>query len=161
MSRVPPGLDRYRRDGDDGAGGDGRCRHEQAGRACDGTKAEQLHPYVSDLAGRALAAAPSCGWLDVEGTLAFFDVSGFSALTERLARLGRAGAEHINDVLNTTFPRLIDEVLHAGGDVVEFGGDAMVVLFTGDAHERARRRSPPRGCSGRSTRTGRRPRWAR
>ena len=162
VSRVPPGLDRYRRDGDDGAGGDGRCRHEQAGRACDGTKAEQLHPYVSDLAGRALAAAPSCGWLDVDGTLAFFDISGFTTFDpERLAGLGRPGAEHINDILNLVFPAAHRRGFSiSGGDVLEFGGDAMVVLFTGDDHER-RAASPPRACSGRSARTGRRPRWAR
>ena len=36
-------------------------------------------------------------------------------------------------MLNTVFHGLIDEVFRFGGDVLEFGGDAMVVLFTGDA----------------------------
>ena len=31
------------------------------------------------------------------------------------------------------FHGLIDEVFRRGGDVLEFGGDAMVVLFTGEA----------------------------
>ena len=61
---------------------------------------------------------------------------GFTSLTERLARLGRSGAEHINDVLNTIFKGLIDEVFGVGGDVLEFGGDAMVVLYDGVDPER-------------------------
>ncbi len=78
---------------------------------------------------------PACGFAEIEGTLAFFDISGFTKLTERLARLGRSGAEHINDVLNTVFYGLINEVMRFEGDVLEFGGDAMVVLFSGHDHQ--------------------------
>lgn len=95
-----------------------------------------LRLYVSDTALSALAGRPDGGWTEITGTLAFFDISGFSQLTERLAALGRSGAEHINDVLNTIFTGLIDEVVRVGGDVIEFGGDAMVVLFDGLDHER-------------------------
>ncbi|MEO6570229.1 MAG: adenylate/guanylate cyclase domain-containing protein, partial [Ilumatobacteraceae bacterium] len=95
-----------------------------------------LHPYVSDQALSALASQPDGGWSEITGTLAFFDVSGFTRLTERLVRFGRSGAEHINDVLNTIFEGLIDEVFLGGGDVLEFGGDAMVVLYDGVDHER-------------------------
>ena len=93
------------------------------------------HPYLSALAVRTLAADPPGGFVEVDGTLAFFDVSGFTPLTERLATVGRAGAEHINDVLNTVFTGLIDVVFKFGGDVLEFGGDAMVVLYSGPQHE--------------------------
>ena len=95
-----------------------------------------LHAYVSDLALSVMNAAPISGWVEVDGTLAFFDISGFTKLTERLASLGRSGAEHINDVLNTVFNGLINQVFRRGGDVLEFGGDAMVVLFSGDDHHR-------------------------
>jgi class 3 adenylate cyclase/tetratricopeptide (TPR) repeat protein len=93
------------------------------------------HPYLSALAVQTLATDPPGGWVDVDGTLAFFDISGFTPLTERLATVGRAGAEHINDVLNTVFTGLIDVVFRFGGDVLEFGGDAMVVLYSGPEHE--------------------------
>jgi class 3 adenylate cyclase/tetratricopeptide (TPR) repeat protein len=97
-----------------------------------------LHSYVSDHGLSMLASHPEGGWSEITGTLAFFDVSGFTRLTERLARLGRSGAEHINDVLNTIFEGLIDQVFGVDGDVLEFGGDAMVVLYDGDRHaERA------------------------
>ena len=95
---------------------------------------QPLHPYVSVHAAAALALSPAQQWVDIDGSLAFFDVSGFTSLAERLAALGRAGAEYINDVLNTVFTGLIDAVLAYGGDVLEFGGDAMVVLYTGDQH---------------------------
>jgi class 3 adenylate cyclase/tetratricopeptide (TPR) repeat protein len=89
---------------------------------------------VSDLAAAVLAGGSQPRWVEVDGTLAFFDVSGFTPLTERLAGLGRAGAEHINDVLNATFGALIEIVVGHGGDVLEFGGDAMVVHFAGSDH---------------------------
>jgi class 3 adenylate cyclase/tetratricopeptide (TPR) repeat protein len=95
---------------------------------------------VSDHAAKALAELGGTGSVELTGTLAFYDVSGFTKLTERLSVIGRAGAEHINDVLVTIFTALIQRVLDAGGDVLEFGGDAMVVLFDGvDHHLRAAR----------------------
>lgn len=97
-----------------------------------------LHPYVSVHAAAALAEAAPDRYVEIDATLAFFDVSGFTPMTERLASLGRAGAEHINDVLNVVFTGLIDAVSGWGGDVLEFGGDAMVVLYSGTRHaERA------------------------
>ena len=101
-----------------------------------GEPMDALHPYVSELAARALAEAPASGCLEISATLAFFDISGFTAITERLAGLGRPGAEHINDILNLVFHRLIDEVFNFGGDVLEFGGDAMVVFFSDADHQR-------------------------
>lgn len=112
------------------------CRRE-AGRIVTTEELRQsLHPYLSEHAVAAFAADPSRHWVDIDGSLAFFDISGFTPLTERLATLGRAGAEHINDVLNAVFKGLIDVVFEFGGDVLEFGGDAMVVLYTGEQHER-------------------------
>ncbi len=96
---------------------------------------QSLHPYLSEHAATAFADDPTPHWVEIDGSLAFFDISGFTPLTERLATTGRAGAEHINDVLNTVFRGLIDVVFEHGGDVLEFGGDAMVVLYTGEAHE--------------------------
>jgi class 3 adenylate cyclase/tetratricopeptide (TPR) repeat protein len=95
-----------------------------------------LHPYVSDRALAVLGASAESGWTEIDGSLAFFDITGFTKMSERLAGLGRSGAEHINDVLNTVFKGLIEEVFHSEGDVLEFGGDAMVVLFSGDQHQR-------------------------
>ena len=76
----------------------------------------------------------------VAGTLAFVDISGFTRLTERLARRGKVGAEEMSDLLSGTFAGLLAEAQEDGADLVKWGGDAMLLLFQGDGHpERAAR----------------------
>jgi len=70
----------------------------------------------------------------VEGSLVFIDVSGFTALSERLARKGRIGAEEVAGVLNSTFTELLSIASALGGDLLKFGGDALLLLFTGPEH---------------------------
>jgi Adenylate cyclase, family 3 (some proteins contain HAMP domain) len=74
---------------------------------------------------RALDEHLSPPWLQwVEGSLLFADLSGSTALAERLGVLGREGTELVTDFLNSVFARMID-VIHAyGGDLISFGGDA-------------------------------------
>jgi class 3 adenylate cyclase len=64
-----------------------------------------------------------------EAALLFFDVSGFTRLTEDFARRGRAGAEALSDALNRFFGQLGDLVARHGGDIVQIAGDAAVVLW--------------------------------
>ena len=74
----------------------------------------------------------------VEGSLVSADISGFTALSERLAGYGREGAEELTVLLNRCFGGMIEIVDSYGGDVLKFGGDALLILFTGDHHtERA------------------------
>ena len=61
----------------------------------------------------------------VEGTLVFADVSGFTALSERLAKRGKVGAELLTDLLDAVFEQLLDAALDLGGDLLAFGGDAL------------------------------------
>lgn len=63
----------------------------------------------------------------------FADISGFTAMTERLARRGPAGAEQVSALLNDYFGQLIDLVYAHGGDVVKFAGDALLALWTSRA----------------------------
>ena len=72
----------------------------------------------------------------IDGTLLFADVSGFTRLSERLARQGRAGAEVMVGALSTVFGPLVAEIHRHGGDVLKFAGDALVVLFEGEDHVR-------------------------
>ena len=62
------------------------------------------------------------------------DISGFTALSERLARLGREGAETLTNLLNECFGRMIEAVHDEGGDILKFGGDALLILFSGPDH---------------------------
>ena len=65
----------------------------------------------------------------VDCTMVFADVSGFTRLSERLARRGNEGGEQLVDVINVCFTALLAEAYGRGGSLVKFGGDAMVLLF--------------------------------
>ncbi len=61
--------------------------------------------------------------------LLFADISGFTAMSEKLARLGREGAEEVNKVINQFFDPLIKIVYKWRGDIYRFGGDAFLAFF--------------------------------
>lgn len=93
-----------------------------------------LSPYVPRLAIDWLRHTPEALHRSVEGSLAFVDISGFTQLTERLTRLGRAGAEEMSDALNATFAQLLEVAYEDGASLVKWGGDAVLLLFDGDEH---------------------------
>ena len=71
----------------------------------------------------------------LEGTFIFADVSGFTALTEMLARQGDAkGREVMNQIMNRLFSSVLDPITASGGDMLIFVGDAAMVYFPKDAH---------------------------
>ena len=55
-------------------------------------------------------------------------------MTERFARLGKAGAEEVSGVMRSTWEHVLDPVRESDGDVINFAGDAVLVLFTGEDH---------------------------
>ncbi|MGA8045861.1 MAG: adenylate/guanylate cyclase domain-containing protein [Dermatophilaceae bacterium] len=77
---------------------------------------------------------PGALWRVVDGTLVFADVSGFTALTEKLSRRGRIGAEEIVETLNRVFGPMLRIAAARGGELLKFGGDALLFLFRGDDH---------------------------
>jgi class 3 adenylate cyclase/predicted ATPase len=80
--------------------------------------ANQRSPHPPEPAGDAF-----------EAVALFADISGFTALTERLAARGPSGAEELTTILNGYFGSLIDFITDAGGDVVKFAGDALLALW--------------------------------
>ncbi|MCP4540454.1 MAG: tetratricopeptide repeat protein [Chloroflexi bacterium] len=68
------------------------------------------------------------------GAALFADISGFTPLTEALARtLGpRLGAEELTHQLNRVYDALIAEVDQYGGSVIGFAGDAITCWFADD-----------------------------
>jgi class 3 adenylate cyclase/tetratricopeptide (TPR) repeat protein len=93
-----------------------------------------LTPYVPRVVVDWLRADPRATWRELDGTLAFVDLSGFTAMSERLARLGKAGAEEVTEVMNATFGPLLEIAYGNGGGLLKFGGDALLVFFSGDEH---------------------------
>jgi len=65
----------------------------------------------------------------VEGTLLFSDVSGFTAMSEKLSRIGREGAEEITSLINRYFSAMLGILKAHSGQLIQFGGDALLVLF--------------------------------
>src|SRR6185295_5845330 len=59
----------------------------------------------------------------------FADISGFTALTERLGEKDPVGVETLARILNEYFGRLIDIIHDYGGDVVKFAGDAVIAIW--------------------------------
>ena len=94
----------------------------------------RLRPYVARLALEWLREWPQQTHRQLDGTLAFVDVSGFTALTERLAARGKAGAEEMGDYLDATFAALLDIAYEYGAGLVKWGGDATLLLFKDEDH---------------------------
>jgi class 3 adenylate cyclase/tetratricopeptide (TPR) repeat protein/ABC-type cobalamin transport system ATPase subunit len=73
------------------------------------------------------------------GTVVFVDISGFTKLSEGLAKHGKVGAEELTATIGNCFVALLDLAVAYGGRLLKFGGDALLLYFSGDAHE-------ARGC---------------
>ena len=100
---------------------------------------EAASAYVPRILIESLAAHPereTPWWEWVDGTLLMADVSGFTALSEQLAQAGKEGAEWLTNVINRFFGRMLDIAWEYGGTTITFGGDAILLLFHGQDHER-------------------------
>src|SRR5215475_11209064 len=97
-------------------------------------RAAELVSFVPRLTIEWLRSTPEQRWLEIDGTLAFVDISGFTAMSEQLSSLGKSGAEEVTDVMNTTFSALLDRAYELGGGLLKFGGDALLLLYQGEEH---------------------------
>jgi class 3 adenylate cyclase/predicted ATPase len=97
-------------------------------------KRAALAPYVPRVVIEWLRTAPGATQRELDGTLAFVDLSGFTAMSERLAGRGKAGAEELTDVINRTFSSLLDIAYANGGGLLKMGGDALLLFFSGEEH---------------------------
>lgn len=95
---------------------------------------DRLLAYVPRLTVDWLRHTPNDRVKEVVGSLAFVDISGFTRLTERLARHGNVGAEEMSDLLNATFASLLEVAYEDGASLVKWGGDAVLLLFVADGH---------------------------
>ncbi len=101
-----------------------------------------FEPYLPRLVLDWAARAPTEQWRELDGSLVSIDLTGFTALAERLQARGRAGAEELVLAISGVFEGLIGIANRRGGDILKFRGDALLMLFSGDAHaERACRAS--------------------
>ena len=76
-------------------------------------------------------ASPASG--SFEAAVLFVDISGFTALTERLAQKGSIGVEELTTHLNAYFGQLIELIIAHQGDIINFAGDAMLAIWPAES----------------------------
>ncbi len=97
-------------------------------RALQRTISDYLPPPVAELILEDNAAGELTSQV-VEGTLMFTDLAGFTTLMEANAALGQTGARTLLGILNDYFAAMIEIIVMAGGRLLEFTGDAMLIEF--------------------------------
>ena len=111
-----------------------------AGRADRGeVLSEVLAPYLPRLSIEWMSERPGDRYRIEPGTVVFVDISGFTKLSEGLAKHGKVGAEELTATIGSCFVALLDLAVAYGGRLLKFGGDALLLYFSGSAHE-------ARGC---------------
>ncbi|HEY8092788.1 MAG TPA: adenylate/guanylate cyclase domain-containing protein, partial [Acidimicrobiales bacterium] len=98
------------------------------------TPSRRMGRFVPRLVAEWDLDAPGQSWRALDGSLLLVDISGFTNLSERLARRGRIGAEELTDVLDRVFGTMLGLAYDRGGVLLKFGGDALLLLFRGDHH---------------------------
>lgn len=81
-----------------------------------------------------LAREPFDPVRSVDGTMLFADLSGFTALSEKLQRRGPEGAELLVVTINGVFDQLLRIAYDNGGSLIKFGGDALLIFFDREQH---------------------------
>ncbi|MGH8927364.1 MAG: adenylate/guanylate cyclase domain-containing protein, partial [Acidimicrobiia bacterium] len=94
----------------------------------------QLQQYLPRLVRDWDDLSPGARHRAIDGSMVFVDVSGFTKMSERLARHGKVGAEEVTEVIGGTFDRLLGEAYAYGASLLKFGGDALLLFFQGDLH---------------------------
>jgi len=100
----------------------------------------RLRPYLPRITLTWLDSEPMRTHREVEASMVFVDISGFTKLSEKLAKVGKLGAEEIANSIDSCFAQLLDVAYRDDGSLLKFGGDALLLAFTGsDPEEHAER----------------------
>lgn len=94
-----------------------------------------IKPFVSDLAFRSIVTRKSESAVcfdpyTCEAAVLFVDLSGYSKIT---AAISHKGAHAISHAVNAYLDRLLQIIDRYGGDVIKFAGDAVLVVWAGNA----------------------------
>jgi class 3 adenylate cyclase/tetratricopeptide (TPR) repeat protein len=92
----------------------------------------ELIPFLSDEQTRAITArvgGPAAAPQTFDAAFLFFDINGFTRLSDRLSSAGVQGVEELYRIISGIFGPLADLSMDHGGDVLYFAGDGVGVLF--------------------------------
>jgi class 3 adenylate cyclase/tetratricopeptide (TPR) repeat protein len=98
-------------------------------------RAERAALYVPRILQQHLVDDPSSRHWAVDGSAVFADISGFTSLSELLARKGREGAEQITGIIGHIFELMLAVAYESGGSLIKFGGDSLLLWFELEGHE--------------------------
>src|SRR6187397_2330113 len=101
------------------------------GPPADGARAGLYAPRILQ---QHLATNPDGRWWVQAGTAVFSDISGFTKLSEQLARKGREGSEQITEVIGHCFESILAVAYDNGASLLKFGGDALLLWFQDSGH---------------------------
>lgn len=93
-----------------------------------------LRPFVPQTVQRIVEKdplAPSLEKRDIDVTVLFLDVAGYSHITELLTQ------DQVNFVIEKYFSSYLDILYQYGGDINETAGDGLMVIFQGPSKENA------------------------
>ena len=90
--------------------------------------------YVARMLQQHLADNADTRFWTSHGSAVFVDISGFTKLSERLARKGREGAEQISDAIGSSFEAVLQVAYDNGGSLLKFGGDSLLLWFAAEDH---------------------------
>ena len=94
----------------------------------------RLQPYLPRLTLEWLADDPERRHREVDGSVVFVDISGFTALSEKLATAGPGRApRRWPTSIDACFGELLAVAYEGDGSLLKFGGDALLLLFSGGA----------------------------
>jgi adenylate cyclase len=95
---------------------------------------EHLRPFVPSTVQKIVEkdpAAPDLDKKDLDVTVLFLDVAGYTRISETHTR------EKVNFIIEKYFSSYIDIIYSHGGDINETAGDGLMVIFQGDLKETA------------------------
>jgi class 3 adenylate cyclase len=93
-----------------------------------------LRPFVPETVQRVVEKdpnAPSLEKRDVDVSILFLDVAGYTRISETLTQ------EKVNFIIEKYFSNFLDVIYSHGGDINETAGDGLMTIFRGEARENA------------------------
>lgn len=88
-----------------------------------------LSDYTSSLIYEKKKSNPISSLTKRNGALMFTDLASFTKIMEANASLGQEGAKNLLGILNQYFTDMNEIISRAGGELLEFSGDALLVWF--------------------------------
>ena len=89
----------------------------------------------------------------MDRSVVFVDISGFTKMSERLARFGNVGAEHVTEVIGSRFSRLLASTSTTARRSSSSVATRCFLFFSGDAHSHGARPRRPTRCATRCARS--------